>query len=274
MCGNYRGISLLSIAGKLYAKILVMRLQILSEELLPESQNGFSPSRGTTDMIFTLRQIQEKCREQNVPLYICFIDFCKAFVNVSREALWKILGKYVCPDKFINTIRLFHESMRVYVLVGGELSDSFPVTSGVKQACTLAPTLFASFLAAVLEVSKKNKPSEGVWLHTRQDGNLFNPCRLTAKSKCVDICVEELMYAVNDSAFVAHTEAELQHLVDHFSSAADFGLAINASKTEVMYQPPPGAEYHDPSILVNGTPLPVTKSFTYISAVQLPMIPN
>ena len=75
------------------------------------------------------------------------------------------------------------------------------------------------------------------------------------------------MYAVNDSAFVAHTEAELQHLVDHFSSAADFGLAINASKTEVMYQPPPGAEYHDPNILLNGTPLPVTKSFTYLGSL-------
>ena len=154
--------------------------------------------------------------------------------------------------------------MRVHVLVGGELSDSFPVTSGVKQGCTLAPTLFALFLAAVLEVSKKNKPSEGVWLHTRQDGNLFNPRRLTAKSKCSNFCVEELMYA-DDSAFVAHTEAELQHLVDHFSSAAsDFGLTINASKTEVMYQPPPGAEYHDPNILFDGTPLPVTKSFTYL----------
>ena len=55
VCGNYRGVSLLSIAGKLYAKILVMRLQILSEELLPESQCGFRPSRSTMDMIFTLR---------------------------------------------------------------------------------------------------------------------------------------------------------------------------------------------------------------------------
>ena len=74
------------------------------------------------------------------------------------------------------------------------------------------------------------------------------------------------MYA-DDSAFVAHTEAELQHLVDHFSSAAsDFGLTINASKTEVMYQPPPGAEYHDPNILLDGTPLPVTKSFTYLGS--------
>ena len=67
-CGNYRGIIQLSIAGKLYAKILVMRLQALSEKHLPKSWYGFRPSRSTTDMIFALRQIPEKCHEQNLPL--------------------------------------------------------------------------------------------------------------------------------------------------------------------------------------------------------------
>ena len=158
-CGNYRGITLLSIAGKLYAKILVMRLQSLSEKHLPESQCGFRPSRGTTDMIFTLRQIQEKCREQNLPLYICFVDFRKAFDSVPRDMLWRVLGRYGCPGNFINIIKLFHEGMEAQVMIGGELSDTFPVTNGVKQGCTLAPTLFALYLAAVLEVAKKGPTS-------------------------------------------------------------------------------------------------------------------
>jgi len=42
-CGNFRGISLLSIAGKILAKILQKRLQKLAEEVLPESQCGFRP---------------------------------------------------------------------------------------------------------------------------------------------------------------------------------------------------------------------------------------
>lgn len=66
-CGNYSGISLLSATGKVLARILANRLLPLSEEL-SESQCGFSPSRGTADMIFTARQIQEKCCEQRQPL--------------------------------------------------------------------------------------------------------------------------------------------------------------------------------------------------------------
>ena len=52
-CGNYRGISLLSVAGKILAKVLLNRLQPLSESNIPETQCGFRPGRGTTDMIFS-----------------------------------------------------------------------------------------------------------------------------------------------------------------------------------------------------------------------------
>ena len=44
-------------------------------------------------MIFTARQLQEKCQEQNVDLYMTFVDLTKAFATVSRDGLWKIIGK-------------------------------------------------------------------------------------------------------------------------------------------------------------------------------------
>lgn len=67
-CSNYRGITLLSIAGKILARVLLNRLTpAIAEEVLPESQCGFRANQGTTDMIFVLRQIQEKCREQKWP---------------------------------------------------------------------------------------------------------------------------------------------------------------------------------------------------------------
>ena len=52
-CGNYRGISLLSTAGKILARILNNRLRPLAEAALPETQPGFRPTQGTSDMIFT-----------------------------------------------------------------------------------------------------------------------------------------------------------------------------------------------------------------------------
>ena len=65
--------------------------------LLPESQCGFRKDRGTIDMIFTARQLQEKCQEQNMDLYMTFVDLTKAFDTVSREGPWNIMAKFGCP---------------------------------------------------------------------------------------------------------------------------------------------------------------------------------
>ena len=74
LCDNYRGISFLAIAGKILARMLLNRLIIhLEQRLLPESQCGFRGGRGTVDMIFAARQLQEKCQEQYDDLFITFI---------------------------------------------------------------------------------------------------------------------------------------------------------------------------------------------------------
>ena len=57
------------------------------------------------NMIFTARQLQEKCQEQNVDLYMTFIDLSKAFNTVSRDRLWKIIAKFDCPHRFIAKVR-------------------------------------------------------------------------------------------------------------------------------------------------------------------------
>ena len=76
-CDNHRGISLLNIIGKILSRILLPRVQILGENIYPESQCGFRQGRSTTDMVFSGRQLQEKCREKRVPLHIAFIDLTK-----------------------------------------------------------------------------------------------------------------------------------------------------------------------------------------------------
>nr|VZI50548.1 unnamed protein product [Spirometra erinaceieuropaei] len=88
ICDNHRGISLLNIAGKISACILLNRLNNHLEQcLLPESQCGFRRHRGTTDMIFAARQLQEKCQEMRTHLYSTFVDLTKAFDTVNREGL-------------------------------------------------------------------------------------------------------------------------------------------------------------------------------------------
>ena len=97
-CNNYRGISLLSIVGKVFARIILVHPQKLAERIYPESQCGFRAKRSTIDMIFSLRQLQEKCREQHMPLYIAFIDLNKAFDLVSRDSRWFSQRSVVHPN--------------------------------------------------------------------------------------------------------------------------------------------------------------------------------
>nr|VZI36657.1 unnamed protein product [Spirometra erinaceieuropaei] len=111
VCDNNRGISLLNIAGKIFARILLNRLNNhLEQGLLPESQCGFRRHRGTTDMIFAARQLQEKCREMRTHQYSTFVDLTKAFDTVNREGLWKIMQKFGCPERFTQMVRQLHDA--------------------------------------------------------------------------------------------------------------------------------------------------------------------
>ena len=86
---NHSGISLLSTAGKILAKLLLNRLNEHLDRTgrLPESQRGLKKDRGTIDMVFIARQLHEKCQEQTVDLYMTFVDLTKAFDTVSRDGL-------------------------------------------------------------------------------------------------------------------------------------------------------------------------------------------
>ena len=128
-CNNYRGISLLSIIGKVFARVILKRLQVLAEGIYPESQCGFRPQRSTIDMIFSLRQLQEKCREQRKPLYIAFIDLTKAFDLVSRDGLFRILEKLGCPPTLLSLIKSFHENMQGTIVFDGSTSKPFNINS-------------------------------------------------------------------------------------------------------------------------------------------------
>ena len=55
-------------------------------------------------MIFVLRQIQEKCREQSMGLYAAFVDLTKAVDTISRDGLWKILARLGCPTKSLTIL--------------------------------------------------------------------------------------------------------------------------------------------------------------------------
>jgi hypothetical protein len=238
-CNNYRGISLLSVTGKLLARILLSRLLAIAEDVYPESQCGFRSGRSTTDMIFTVRQLQEKSREQRVPLYMAFVDLTKAFDFVDRGSLFAVLKKAGCPPTLLALIESFHNGMQARVQFDGELSDEFPIKRGVKQGCVLAPTLFGIYFSYLLQMTDKHlHQSCGVSLLTRGDGNFFNLARFKARSLTEKFVIKELLYA-DDAVLCASSPEDLQLMLNHFAvSCRRFGLQISLKKTVTISQAP------------------------------------
>ena len=151
--------------------------------------------------------------------------------------------------------------MQGTVQFDGATSEAFPVSSGVKQGCVLAPTLFAIFFSVLLRYAFKDS-SDGIWLHTRADGGLFNAARLRAKTKTTDVLIRELLFA-DDAALTAHTEIGLQQLVSSFSNACkEFGLQISLKKTNIMAQD----TQSPPTINIDNENLEVVDSFTYLGS--------
>ncbi|XP_038073012.1 uncharacterized protein LOC119741333 [Patiria miniata] len=234
--------------------------EVIANRILPESQCGFRPSRSTVDMVFSLRQLQEKCVEQRRPLYMVFIDLTKAFDNVSRSGLFSILKRLGCPDRYLSILMCFHDDMHATVQFNGSRSAKFEVRRGVKQGCVLAPTLFGIFFSALLHRAFP-EPS-GILLHTRSSGNFFDLSRLRARTKIRHVLIRELLYA-DDAAIVAHSADELQHLCNSFASAcSEFGMIISLGKTMVLSQGPGPP----PMITINGTPLSVVNKFQYLGS--------
>ena len=87
-CTNYRGISLLSVVGKVFAKVLNDRVKGLTEGRVMEEQGGFRSGRGCIDQVFAVKQVIEKMIEKDRVMFMAFIDLEKAYDNVCREKLW------------------------------------------------------------------------------------------------------------------------------------------------------------------------------------------
>ena len=111
----------------------------------------------------------------------------------------------------------------------GACSEPFPITSGVKQGCVLAPTLFSIFFSLLLTYAIGSS-DDGVYLHTRSDGCLFNMARLRSKTKATEVLIREMLSA---------DDVALQRLIDRFAYACrEFGLAVEDGRIpkDIMYE--------------------------------------
>ena len=172
--------------------------------MYPEAQCRFRAETSTIDMIFKLRQLQEKCHGQRKPLYIAFIDLTKAFDPVFRKGLSDLLQRIGCPHMLQRMIAF---SVKEPSTTKAQPQTPSHSIAELNMAVYLLPRSSASFSrpTAVLRL----QPLNSVYLHTGSDRNLFNLARLQVKTKVRKVLINEMLFA-NDSALTAHSEGALR----------------------------------------------------------------
>ena len=241
-CGNWRGITLLSLTSKIFTRIILQRLTGAIDNLLRQEQAGFRKGRSCIDHIFTLRQILEQTHEWNSSLYIAFVDFEKAFDSLHRDSLWKILRSYGFPTKIVNIIQALYNNFECKVIHDNKLTEPFEVKTGVKQGCILSPTLFS------LAVD---------WIMRRTLGNRKTGIQWTLTS-----VLEDLDYA-DDISLLSGRYQDIQDKTETLSvTSRSVGLKISERKTQVLRK---NTRIKD-AVTVNNTPLGEVAEFVYLGS--------
>jgi hypothetical protein len=153
-CGNYRGVTVSSTLAKLYSSVLNLRLTDWAEKwgYRAVAQAGFRKDHRCSDNVFILRALIEKANASKGSLYICFVDFSKAFDTIPRKLLWERLRELKVHGNMMEAIQSMYQNVRACVKTSEGLTATFQSEMRVKQGCPLSPTLFGLFLDPLEEL--------------------------------------------------------------------------------------------------------------------------
>ncbi|TWW59217.1 General transcription factor II-I repeat domain-containing protein 2 [Takifugu flavidus] len=119
VCSNYRGITLLSLPGKVYSGVLERRVRRIVEPRIQEEQCGFRPERGTVDQLYTISRVLEGAWEFAQPVHMCFVDLEKPFDRVPRGVLWGALREYGVSGPLIRAVCSLYDRCQSLVHIAG-----------------------------------------------------------------------------------------------------------------------------------------------------------
>ena len=145
-CTNNRGISLLSLPGKVYAKCLEKRLCKIVKPQVQNAQCGFPPGKSTMDQIFALLFFFEKSWKYAKEVYTYFVHLEKAYDHVPRDKLWAVMLKFDMRGQLLAAIKLLHKQSEVCVCVNDMKTKPFSVSIGLPQGYVLSPLLFIIYM--------------------------------------------------------------------------------------------------------------------------------
>ena len=212
-----------------------------------EEQAGFREGRGTADMLCALQCLIEKVNEctsveHSVEGYIIFIDYSKAFDNVSHPKLFTTMKEMGFPIHLINLVAGLYCDQEAFIRWNKNHTDPFDINKGVRQGCILSPHLFSTYTEKIMR--NANVDDFGIKLGGR--------------------LISNLRYA-DDTALCADNHEDICTLLNNINEEGKImNMKLNAKKTKVMYVG--RGQYKD--IEIDGVILERVNDFIYLGSTK------
>ena len=203
-CDNYRGISVINSAAKVYDYVLNNRLMSWYKPY--REQAGAQPKRSCIEHIVALRLIIGHCVRKKLQLYVAFIDFSKAYDRVPRGKLFNVLKSLGCGVTMILALMSMY-SVTTSILGSTTITASIGVRQGTPTSCFL----FVMFVDMLIRKMKQQCGDDGFlkWLH--------------------------VLMLMDDTVIMATSRERLTEKLKYLEEYCDeYGMLVNESKTKFM----------------------------------------
>ena len=152
--GNYRGVSLTSVLGKLLERLVKNEIDSHIEDngLLKDSQHGFRRGRSTQTNLIEFLNETTKWHDEGKCFDVVYLDFSKAFDVVCHKRLMVKLEAIGVHGKVLKWIKDWISKRRQRVGIDGNYSEWAEVLSSVIQGSVLGGILFDIFIDDIDDV--------------------------------------------------------------------------------------------------------------------------
>jgi hypothetical protein len=230
----------LTVTYKVFAKILYDRLLPYANAAVQHYQDGFQSGKSTTDQLFALCQILEKCNEFNITTHHLFIDFKAAYDTIIRNEVYVM--------KLIRLTKATLAIVTCCVKIQNDCSESFESLSEIKTGIRIISTLL---FIVVLEVIVRRA-------NLQTTGTIYNKeTQLLAYADDIDI-VGRSQSAVRDAYFALERET------------AKVGLKINDQNTKYTLAALNDRTIRDvgQSVAIGNIHFEIVKEFVYLGSLM------
>jgi hypothetical protein len=156
----------------------------------------------------------KKRKEYNIPVFLGFVDYKKAFNRVNRNKLWRIMIKRGFPQHLIRAVQsLFHETQIIIKREGEKDDKKISINQGVRQGCPLSPTLFSLYIDGIIRR----------WQIELKDKFYINNTEINT------------LHFADDQVILANSEDNLKKAIHTLNVISkDYNMRISIDKTKVL----------------------------------------